>query len=96
MVAVAVAPSLQRFRLKGGTMANLRHVAIEDDDPVKRRGNDERDDRYPYGGDRTRKKKPTPRPAGSRARTSAASSSSPAVKSIAVKRRATARPRTVK
>jgi hypothetical protein len=77
-------------------MANLRHVAIEDDDPVKRRGNDERDDRYPYGGDRSRKKKPTPRPAGSRARTSAASSSSRAVKSRELKGRALPRPGTVK
>ena len=33
-------------------MAHPRHIAIEDDDPVKRRGNDERDDRYPYGGER--------------------------------------------
>ena len=37
-------------------MGNPRHVAIEDDDPVKRRGNDESDDRYPYGGDRIRKR----------------------------------------
>ena len=33
-------------------MAHPRHLAIEDDDPAKRRGNDERDDRYPYGGER--------------------------------------------
>ena len=33
-------------------MADPRHRAIADDDPVRRRGNDERDDRYPYGGER--------------------------------------------
>ncbi len=37
-------------------MADLKHRAIPDDDPVKRRGNDETDDRYPYGGDRLRKR----------------------------------------
>jgi hypothetical protein len=76
-------------------MADPRHVAIEDDDPVKRRGNDERDDRYPYGGDRGRSK-PTPRSVGSRTRTGAASSSSRAMKLPAVKRRTVKRHRTVK
>lgn len=35
-------------------MADLKQRAIPDDNPVTRRGNDERDDRYPYGGDRNR------------------------------------------
>lgn len=35
-------------------MAELRNRAIEDDDPKKRRGNDERDDAFPYGGERKR------------------------------------------
>ena len=35
-------------------MAEQRNRAIEDDDPQKRRGNDERDDRFPYGGERKR------------------------------------------
>jgi len=76
-------------------MADPRHVAIEDDDPVKRRGNDERDDRFPYGGDRGRKK-PTPRSVRTRTRASAASSSSRVMKLPAVKRRAVKGPRTVK
>ena len=76
-------------------MADPRHVAIEDDDPVKRRGNDERDDRFPYGGDRTRKKA-TPRPAGPRKRASVAGSSGRSIKLVAAKRRATPRSTKVK
>jgi hypothetical protein len=50
---MTVALSLQLSLKKEETgMAHPRHIAIGDDDPVKRRGNDERDDRYPYGGER--------------------------------------------
>lgn len=33
-------------------MEDKRKRAIASDDPVKRQGNDEREDRFPYGGDR--------------------------------------------
>lgn len=33
-------------------MDDKRTRAVATDDPVKRGGNDERDDRFPYGGDR--------------------------------------------
>jgi hypothetical protein len=76
-------------------MAKRRPIAIEDDDPVNRRGNDERDDRYPYGGVRNRKAAPA-RPADTRTRTSAASSSSRTRTAPAVKRRPVARRAAVK
>ena len=33
-------------------MEDKRKRAVDTDDPVKRGGNDEREDPYPYGGDR--------------------------------------------
>ena len=69
-------------------MADQRQRAIEDDDPVKRRGNDERDDRYPYGGER--KARP-----GKRSRTpveAAAAKTSPKAKRAAVSPRTTDAP----